>query len=409
MRLFLSAISCFFINTLSATETSPALKALDEIVTIMDEHYYDANYAGLNWTKLIHETELKIKQAASDKEAYQLLTRTLSRLGHSHIKLIHKYSKKNHSLELPKGKVTWEPGFQVERVDKKWLIVHVDPKSPAYKAGLKTGFELIKVGQYTVNDFFNKHLDFWDMKEWLRSYPTQTISLTVGSKNSTKIINYKMNLYTGTVGNIGHVKSETEFEVKMLPDKIAYIRFNIFLIQPVMKVISEIKHQQATESRGIILDLRNNPGGIGSLSTAIAKEFCEENYNLGNQQSREGIHRFPVFAQKEPFKGPLIILMNQCSASTSEVMAIGMQTSGAALIVGENSAGMALPSIFVTLKDGSLFQYPIADFKTVDGKVLEGRGVKPDFPVSHTVEALLKGQDLYIKKAIEVINKTKGK
>ncbi|NQZ57789.1 MAG: hypothetical protein HRT88_10055 [Lentisphaeraceae bacterium] len=97
------------------------------------------------------------------------------------------------------------------------------------------------------------------------------------------------------------------------------------------------------------------------------------------------------------------MLINHNSASTTEVFAAGMQTNKSAVIIGQTSAGMALPSIMVSLRDGSLFQYPIADFKTASGKSLEGNGVTPDIKVEHSLESLLAGRDVFIEEAINFI------
>ena len=75
------------------------------------------------------------------------------------------------------------------------------------------------------------------------------------------------------------------------------------------------------------------------------------------------------------------------------------------MIIGETTAGMALPSVIMKLKDGSIFQYPVADFKTVDGKAVEGIGAIPDIKVSHTVESLKQNRDVFIEAALKELKK----
>ena len=93
------------------------------------------------------------------------------------------------------------------------------------------------------------------------------------------------------------------------------------------------------------------------------------------------------------------------SASTSEIFAAGMQELGRAVVVGERTAGAALPSIIQKLPTGALFQYAIADFRTPKGTLVEGRGVAPDVEVKFTRRALLEGRDPQLDAAIEQINK----
>jgi carboxyl-terminal processing protease len=82
-----------------------------------------------------------------------------------------------------------------------------------------------------------------------------------------------------------------------------------------------------------------------------------------------------------------------------------MQELGRAVVVGERTAGAALPSIFQKLPTGALFQYAVADFRTPKGTLIEGRGVAPDIEVRLTRRALLKGRDPQLDAAIEQINK----
>ena len=216
-------------------------------------------------------------------------------------------------------------------------------------------------------------------------------------------------MFSGSYQKMGLIRDPSEFEQKILPGNIGYVRFSIFLVKPVQQAIAAIKKMRDQNLKGIIVDVRNNPGGVAMLSTAIAKEFCSENYNLGIQTGRDMTLKFPVFAQPQPFKGKVVFLQNKNSASTSEVLAAGMQANQSIKVVGETSAGMALPSVMVSLKDGSVFQYPVADFKTVDDKTIESVGVLPDVKVSHTLKSLTASKDNYIEAALEIINKEDSK
>ena len=120
---------------------------------------------------------------------------------------------------------------------------------------------------------------------------------------------------------------------------------------------------------------------------------------------RTGHTNFAVFPQPGAYTGPVAILIDGSSASTSEVFAGGMQDIGRAVVIGERSAGAALPSIFEKLPTGALFQYAIADFKTPKGVLVEGRGVVPDREVKLTRRALLEGRDTQLEAAIEQVTK----
>jgi carboxyl-terminal processing protease len=94
------------------------------------------------------------------------------------------------------------------------------------------------------------------------------------------------------------------------------------------------------------------------------------------------------------------------SASTSEIFAGGMQELGRAVVVGERTAGAALPSVIQKLPTGALFQYAIGDFKTPKGTLLEGRGVIPNQVVKLTRAGLLAGRDLSLEAAVSALQRT---
>jgi carboxyl-terminal processing protease len=111
--------------------------------------------------------------------------------------------------------------------------------------------------------------------------------------------------------------------------------------------------------------------------------------------------KFVIFPQANPYPGPVVILIDGLSGSTSEVFASGMQEMGRAVVVGERSAGAALPSFFQKLPTGALFEFAIADFKTPKGVLIEGRGVIPDVEVKLDRASLLAGRDAQLDAAVE--------
>jgi len=131
----------------------------------------------------------------------------------------------------------------------------------------------------------------------------------------------------------------------------------------------------------------------------------EKATSLGTMTMRAGYTRFFVNPQPNPYLGPVAILTDGGSASTSEIFAAGLQELGRAVVVGERTAGAALPSIIQKLPTGALFQYAIGDFKTPKGTLIEGRGVIPDVEVRFTRRSLLDGRDVQIEAAIEQITR----
>ena len=144
------------------------------------------------------------------------------------------------------------------------------------------------------------------------------------------------------------------------------------------------------------------------MATGIDGMLETKQTTLGVMKMRTSQVNFITFPQSGAYSGPVVILMDGGSASTSEVFAAGMQELGRARIVGERSAGAALPSVFTKLPTGALLQYAVADFRTPKGVLIEGRGVMPDREVNLTRRTLLEGRDTQLEAAIDQIKKERG-
>jgi carboxyl-terminal processing protease len=144
------------------------------------------------------------------------------------------------------------------------------------------------------------------------------------------------------------------------------------------------------------------------MAMGIAGFFIDKSgQKLGEMKMRETTLKFVIFPRPETYAGPLAILLDEGSASTSEILAGGLQDLGRARIFGVRSAGAALPSDIIRLPNGDGFQYAQASYTSESGKVLEGQGVTPDVVVQETRDALLAGRDLVVEAADEWIRSKK--
>jgi len=142
------------------------------------------------------------------------------------------------------------------------------------------------------------------------------------------------------------------------------------------------------------------------MAMGLAGWFTSQSgLRLGTMYMRTGSIKFAVFPRPEPFRGPLAILVDGCSASTSEIFAGGMQDLKRARVFGAHTAGAALPSHFERLPNGDGFQYAIANYISEGGKPLEGIGVTPDEEVRVTRRQLLDGQDPVLDAAVSWMNR----
>jgi carboxyl-terminal processing protease len=199
-----------------------------------------------------------------------------------------------------------------------------------------------------------------------------------------------------------------DFEAKKLDPNVTYFRLNTFADPVSVMPAFEKAVRDNLKADGFIFDIRGNPGGLAIMATGLGGWFIsKENQKLGTMFLREGSLNFVLNPRVPTFEGPLAILVDGLSASTSEILAGGFKDLKRAKIFGTPTMGAALPSMFVRLPNKDGFQYAIANYISVGGKPLEGNGVEPDTVVPLTRKALLAGHDPVIDAALAWIQLAK--
>jgi carboxyl-terminal processing protease len=162
---------------------------------------------------------------------------------------------------------------------------------------------------------------------------------------------------------------------------------------------------------GIVIDLRGNPGGVGAMVMGFGGYFVASPVSLGTMRMRDLSLNYAINprivhlsgGQSGPFKGPVAILVDAMSASTSEIFATGMQRLGRAKVFGQRSAGAALPALMHGLPSGDTFVHAVADFTDPSGGRIEGAGVTPDELVPLSQQDLTQNIDAPLDAAIKWI------
>jgi carboxyl-terminal processing protease len=196
------------------------------------------------------------------------------------------------------------------------------------------------------------------------------------------------------------------YESRSAAPEIGYIAFSAF-VDPAgtMQAFSEDVAGFAG-TKGIVIDLRGNPGGLGAMAMGMGGWFVSDaSRSLGVMTTRNGEINFVLNPRPDPYKGKVAVLIDGLSASTSEILAAGLRDQGLARLFGTRTAGAALPSAFERLPNGDGFQYAFANYTSANGEVLEGKGVAPDQEVRLARKALLAGKDPVLDAAIAWIQK----
>jgi carboxyl-terminal processing protease len=186
-----------------------------------------------------------------------------------------------------------------------------------------------------------------------------------------------------------------------LANNIAYVRFNHWAEPVDTKFIAALASMHDTN--GLIIDLRGNPGGFLGIVHTITKHLIHEKTLVSkwNFRNRQVEYRFDTATGA--YHGPLVILIDERSTSSSEYFAGSMQSIGRAVIVGERTPGYLLITNWKKLLNGASFMYAFAQPVMPDGRIIEGNGVVPDIEVTLERDALLKSTDTQLEAARKYI------
>jgi carboxyl-terminal processing protease len=188
------------------------------------------------------------------------------------------------------------------------------------------------------------------------------------------------------------------------------IAFNIWMTaiaDPFARAIDAYRHAD-----GLVIDLRGNPGGLAEMIRGIAGHVLAAPELLGRVHMRGVDLEFRANPRRstpdgravEPFAGPVAILVDELTASTSECFAGGLQSLHRARVFGQPTMGQALPAATEALPNGDVLLYAIGDFTTSTGQRLEGAGITPDEVVPRTLAALARGEDAPLEVALAWID-----
>ena len=398
-------------------ETELRRQSFDKVWNTINENHFDLTFGGVDWKQVREIYQPKAISAKTRNEFHGVLQQMLGELKLSHFGVFSAESQ-IETGEFGGGII----GIEIKMIDKEAIVSRVEKDSTAEKAGLKTGFAIKKIGDKTTVELLErleKYLAERETNERLKQiYRERTLANLIGgkpeslatvevlnNKNQTQVFSIRRyavkNEMSESMGNFP--PQEVVFESKKLDGNIGYIRFNMWLIPQMPKIRAAIR--EFSGAKGIIFDLRGNPGGVGGMASGVAGFLSSERISLGSMNGRDSEIKFIGYPQTNPFLGKVVILSDYGTGSTSEIFAAGMQESGRAKVVGERSTGAVLPSVFVKLPTAAMFQYAISDYKSPKNVLIEGRGVAPNTEIKQTRTALLAGRDLPLEEAIKQILK----
>ena len=243
--------------------------------------------------------------------------------------------------------------------------------TPAAKAGIKSGDYIVKIGKEQVQ---GKSL--MEAVKLMRGPVGTSIDLTVRRKNIKKPLEFKI------IRKIIEIQS-VNFKIISKEKNLGYIRLKSFNENSDKQILASIKKfEENTKIKGYVLDLRNNPGGLLSKAINITDFFLNDG-EIVSTKGRNISETRKFFAKKgDETKGkPLVVLINNGSASASEILAGALKDHKRAIIIGENSYGKGSVQSIIPLRNGGGMRLTISKYYLPSGKSISEVGVTPDILV----------------------------
>jgi carboxyl-terminal processing protease len=243
---------------------------------------------------------------------------------------------------------------------------------PADKAGIRAGDYIVG-----VNDELVSNLGFHKSVKEMRGEPGTKVKLLVIKEDETKPKEIEL---VREIVKIKPVKAHLE------KNGVAYVRivtFNENTIDELKKAITKLKEGDKNLIKGIILDLRNNPGGLLNQAVAVSEYFIDSGVIVstkGRTASSNSIFTSSKFVVKAP-KVPLIVIINSGSASAAEIVAGAIQDHRVGLLIGTKSFGKGSVQTFMQINSRSAVKLTTAKYYTPSGRSIQGEGIEPDIVI----------------------------
>ena len=342
------------------------------------------------WTR-VQEKFVNRGKLDYQKMVYGAISGMLNSLGDPYTVFMTPQENKNFSQSL-QGNLE---GIGAEVGMRKEIVTIISPlaDSPAMKAGLKAGDQILK-----INDKITVAMTVDEAVNLIRGPKGTEVALTIGREGWTEAKEFKI---TRAVINVPIVK----FEMKQAGERpIAYVALYQFTDNSAAEFQKSVQQILTSNAKGIILDLRNNPGGYLESAVDIAGWFMSqgrlvvtEDYGNGkkNEHYSKGYNKLDAY--------PVIVLMNQGSASASEILAGALRDDKGVKLVGERSFGKGSVQELEQMASGTSLKVTVAKWLTPSGHSIMDSGLEPDVKVEVQQSDIDSGKDPQLDKALEML------
>jgi carboxyl-terminal processing protease len=279
-------------------------------------------------------------------------------------------------------------GAEIGVKNNQLMVVAPLPDSPAEKSGLRPGDKILYIDKESTFG-----MDVSTAVSKIRGNAGTQVTLTItrdGLSESAEVIITRLKI------NIPSVL----FSIK--PNNIAYLRVMQFNDKTTGEFDKAIKQIQARRVKGIILDLRNNPGGYLDAAIDMASEWIADGVVV-SEKGMDGLSKEHYTEGRHSLVGiKTIVLINKGSASASEIVAGALQDSKQAILIGEQTFGKGSVQDFETFPDGSALKLTVAEWFTPNGRNINKEGIKPDMEEKEDWANEKVGEDTVLSAALDL-------
>ncbi len=260
-------------------------------------------------------------------------------------------------------------GIQIGMQDNRLVVISPIEDTPAHEAGLEPGDLILE-----INGESTQGMVLMDAVSMIRGPKGEAVELTIlseGEQNPRKVEIVRDEIPVHSV------------RLQELEPGLVHLRITDFKTTTTNEIKEKIQEYTSDqEIHGIVLDLRNNPGGLLDQAVSVSDLFLEEGLIVYTQGREEGLRKdYTARRRAQDVLSPIVVLINAGSASGSEIVAGALQDQNRALLLGEPTFGKGSVQSIIPLSDGSAIKLTIALYYTPEGRSIQAEGIKPDINV----------------------------
>ncbi len=281
-------------------------------------------------------------------------------------------------------------GIYIAQKDGKTLVVSPIEGTPADRAGLKPNDEIVKIGEEVILG--------WDQDrvvKTLRGAAGTSVTIWIRREKVDRLLKFDLKRENISLKTV---------KLEKLDKGVAYLRLSFFNEKTAEEMRKAISQANEMKAKGIVLDLRNNPGGLLNAATEIVDMFVDEGIIVGMKGRFERANEVIYATKGTQTRLPLVVLVNEGSASASEIVSGALKDLKRARVVGKKTFGKGSVQTLFHLSDGSAMFITIARYYTPSGLVIDHVGLKPDVVVEGEPQKDHR-KDAQLQKAIQELRK----